>query len=334
MVGPDSIKRADAGQLAAAAREIKRGKLVVFPTETVYGLGAHALDAKAVAAIFEAKGRPNDNPIIVHVGSIAAAKELARTWPPEAERLAKKFWPGPLTLVLPRNKVVPDAVTGGLDTVALRVPDHPVALDLLRLSGVPIAAPSANRSGRPSPTRIQDAYADLGSAAAVYLDGGPCRIGVESTVISLAGPRPTILRSGGISRVAIEKEIGPVADAPRTGKALAPGMKYRHYAPNAPLVVLDAIQIRQRWKELDEEGRRATQWIVSRELGMAGNNVTVVGGRADVDVWARRLFALLRDIDARNPKTIVVEQVPETGLGEAVMGRLRKAAAAAKDESP
>lgn len=334
MAPGDGTQRADAGQLAAAARELKRGKLVVFPTETVYGIGANALDAKAVASIFAAKGRPADNPVIVHVANAAAAKHLAKSWPPEADKLAKKFWPGPLTLVLPRAKDVPDVVTGGLDTVALRVPDHPVALDLLRLAAMPIAAPSANKSGRPSPTRVQDAYLDLGTSVAVYLDGGPCRVGVESTVLSLATPRPTLLRTGGIPRAAIEAVIGPVADAPRSSKPLAPGMKYRHYAPAAPLVVLDAIEIRDRWRNATSEERAATQWVVSRELAMSGLNVTVVAGRGDADVWARRIFAVLRDVDAKAPKAIVVEAIPEVGIGEAVMGRLRKAAAAASDVTP
>src|ERR1041385_8733221 len=181
---------ADAASVKEAGRLLKAGELVVIPTETVYGLGANALDPAAVQKIFAAKGRPADNPLIVHVASVEAAKKLVASWPPLADRFAKAFWPGPLTLVLPRAPNVPDAVTAGLDSVALRVPAHPITQQVLRAAGVPIAAPSANTSGRPSPTTAQHAEADLGDKVQLYLDAGPATVGLESTVVSLLGPKP------------------------------------------------------------------------------------------------------------------------------------------------
>jgi L-threonylcarbamoyladenylate synthase len=227
---------ASAAEIARAAEAIRAGRLVVFPTETVYGLGANALDPAAVRRAFAAKGRPADNPLIVHAPDVASARALARSWPETAERLARAFWPGPLTLVLPRDPRVPDATTGGLDSVAIRVPSHPIALALLREARVPIAAPSANRSGRPSPTRVDDARADLGDAVAVYIDGGPAAVGVESTVVSLLGEAPVVLRLGGVPVEAIEEVAGRVEVAGSLApgeRPLSPGTKYRHYAPRA-----------------------------------------------------------------------------------------------------
>jgi L-threonylcarbamoyladenylate synthase len=310
--------------IAAAAQALREGRLVVFPTETVYGLGARCDDERAVRAIFAAKGRPSDNPVIVHVADARMAQALAADWPDDAARLAKAFWPGPLTLVVRRDPKVAAAVAGGLGTIALRVPDHPVAQALLRACGVGVAAPSANKSGRPSPTRCADARDDLGDSVDVYLDGGPTRVGVESTVVDLTGKRPTLLRPGGVPRDAVEAIVGPLAAAPKSSRPLAPGMKYRHYAPATPLVLLAPADLKQAYADAAAQDKA---WVVSTELGVDGPNVHVVGGRDDPEAWARRIFALLRDLDKEGHGAIVVEGIPEKGLGAAVMDRLRKAAA-------
>ncbi|MEA3202772.1 MAG: L-threonylcarbamoyladenylate synthase [Thermoplasmata archaeon] len=319
-----SVRAPDADSLREAGRLLKEGQLVVFPTETVYGLGANALDPAAVARIFAAKGRPSDNPVIVHVASVEAAKKLVAAWPPLADRLARALWPGPLTLVLPRAPHVPDAVTGGLGSVAVRVPAHPVAQAVLRACGVPLAAPSANTSGRPSPTTAQHAEMDLGDKVQLYLDGGPTEHGVESTVVSLLGPLPVVLRSGAVPREALEKLVKEWGK-PGGGPAVSPGMKYRHYAPKAKVRILSVPEIALAWRKQGGDPRVA--FIVAAETaagGMAGRNVAVPGGRGDGTEWARELFALLRKFDKKDE--IVVEAIPEKGLGAAVMERLRKAA--------
>jgi L-threonylcarbamoyladenylate synthase len=311
--------------IVAAAQALRQGHLVVFPTETVYGVGANALDPRAVRRIFAAKGRPSDNPLIVHCRDLAAARGLAASWPAAADLLAKAFWPGPLTLVVQRAAGIPDEVTAGLDSVALRVPGHPVAAALLKAAGVPVAAPSANKSGRPSPTRAADARADLGDAVDVYLDGGPTEVGLESTVVSLLGKRPALLRLGGVPREAVEAVVGPLDDAPKDGPARSPGMKYRHYAPRARLILgppglLEAIAADER------KAGTKTAVLCSTETALSGPDVRVVAGRGDGAAWARSLFALLRDLDAEGYGCVVAEEIPEHGLGAAVMERLRKAA--------
>jgi L-threonylcarbamoyladenylate synthase len=307
-------------------------KVLAYPTETVYGLGANGLDPAAIQRIFAAKGRPTDNPVILHVTGIDMARTLTRLWSPAAEKLADAFWPGPLTIVVPRGPDVPLEATGGLDTVAIRAPDHPVALALIDAAGVPIAAPSANRSGRPSPTRCKDAVADLGASVALYLDGGPTRIGVESTVV-LLGEKPTILRFGAITREQVERLIGPVAAHTSTAdKPLAPGMKYRHYSPETPLEIVTPGDLAAAWKRAKAETGKADPargrvgWLVSSESGLSGPDVVVVASRMDAESWANRIFSLLRDVDGLGYERIVVEAIPETGLGAAVMERLRKAA--------
>lgn len=309
--------------IQAAVQALREGRLVVFPTETVYGLGARSEDAAAVRAIFAAKGRPADNPVIVHVADVAMARALSSDWPDAATKLAARFWPGPLTLVVRRNLKVPDVVAGGLPTVALRVPDHPVAQALLNACGFGVAAPSANKSGRPSPTRCADARDDLGDAVAVYLDGGPTRVGVESTVVDLTGKRPTLLRPGGVSQESIEAVIGPLAAAPKAARPLAPGMQYRHYAPATPVEILASADLKAAYADAAAQDKA---WLVSSDLGVTGPNVHVVGGRDDPEAWARQIFALLRDLDKEHHAAIVVEAIPEKGLGAAVMNRLRKAA--------
>ncbi|HVM44545.1 MAG TPA: L-threonylcarbamoyladenylate synthase, partial [Candidatus Thermoplasmatota archaeon] len=316
----------DAKGIARAAKALREGRLVVFPTETVYGVGAHALDEAAVKGIFAAKDRPADNPLIVHVPDVAAARRLARAWPEAAERLARAFWPGPLTLVLMRERSVPDITTGGLDTVALRVPSHGVARLLLQAAGVPVAAPSANRSGRPSPTRVQDARLDLGDAVDVYLDGGPTDVGLESTVVALVDAEPTILRLGALARERIEEVVGPVrapahdeAERPRS-----PGTKYRHYAPRARLHVVEGDPLPLALA-LRTQGRRAAIVCPAERDTLVGRDVRKPGRSDEPEAWARALFALLRDLDAEGYDDVVVEAIPERGVGAAVMDRLRRA---------
>lgn len=318
--------------LQEAAAALRAGRLVVFPTETVYGLGAHALDPDAVRRIFAAKGRPADNPLIVHVADADAARRLAAAWPEAADRLAKAFWPGPLTLVLPKAPDVPSITTGGLDSVAVRVPGHPVAQDLLRAADVPVAAPSANRSGRPSPTRVEDARADLGDAVAVYVDGGPTDIGLESTVVDVRSA-PAILRIGGVPRQAIEDVVGPLA-APGDGPTPSPGTRYRHYAPRTPLHVVTPEALAGRLEALRRDGPVAVVANQENAPPEADDvHVVVPGRRSDGEAWARRLFALLRDLDTGAFRAILVEAPDPQGIGEAVLDRLRRAAEPGPDRS-
>lgn len=319
---PDAIRE--------AAEAIRRGELVAFPTETVYGLGSDALDPAAVARIFAAKGRPADNPLIVHIARADDLPALVLRVPPEAHLLAATFWPGPLTLVLPRRAHVPDITTGGLDTVAVRVPEHPVALALIEACGRPLAGPSANRSGRPSPTRAEDVIADLGERVAVVLDAGPCSVGLESTVLDLSSNQPVLLRPGGVSREAIEAVVGPVRLA-AGGKegARSPGTRYRHYAPRARLLLAPP-------GEAEREARRlaASEKVAGGRVGVIAR-AALSGASGDlearilpgpVEAYARGLFAALRDLDAAGCTVIVAESVPDEGIGLAVMDRLRRAA--------
>ena len=320
-----NARRATPTSLREAAWALRDGRLVVFPTETVYGLGANAMDPNAVQKIFLAKGRPRDNPLIVHVANLDQARRLASTWSQVADDLAQAFWPGPLTLVVPRATDIPDEVTAGLDSVAIRIPGHPVAQALLREAGVPVAAPSANRAGRPSPTRVQDAMADLGDKVSVYLDAGPTDYGLESTVVSLLGKRPAVLRQGAISEAELEAVAGKLGKASKRGPARSPGMKYRHYAPKAKVHLVTPGRLRSKRALLQEQGLSVAA-IVSTESGLHGPDVRILGHRADGRAWAKAIFATLRDLDHEGFQAIVIERIPETGIGAAVMERLRKAA--------
>jgi L-threonylcarbamoyladenylate synthase len=313
-----AIVPANEGTIADAATALRRGALVAFPTETVYGLGADATNGRAVAAIFEAKGRPRFNPLIVHVASLEAAGRLGHLTE-SARRLAAAFWPGPLTLVLSKrpDSAVAELATAGLETIAVRVPAHPVAQALLRAAGLPIAAPSANRSGHVSPTTAAHVDADLGTRVAIILDGGATRIGLESTVVDVSGKEPVILRLGGIARDAIERVLGQavatscaVADRPAS-----PGMLARHYAPATPLR-LDAREVR------DGEALLAFGQPVPHHSG-AMINLSVSGDFAEA---AANLFAALRALDQSGASAIAVMPIPEDGLGEAINDRLRRAA--------
>jgi L-threonylcarbamoyladenylate synthase len=299
---------------------------VAFPTETVYGLGAHALDPAAVQRIFEAKGRPASDPLIVHVATFDQLHGLVAWVPARAEALAERFWPGPLTLVLPRSDEVPDLVTAGLETVAIRVPSHPVARALLESARMPVAAPSANLFSRPSPTRASHVLADLGGRIDMVLDGGPTEVGVESTVLDLSHDPPTILRPGAVSLEAL-REILPdvrVRDAAQPVSEAtpmsSPGLLSKHYAPRAPLTLYEG----------DPERALARLEADARAAEAAGTRVAVLdfGGERDPARVAGRLYDALRAADDRGVELILVRGCSvETGLGLAVQDRLRRAAA-------
>ena len=305
----------DPQDIADAAALLRAGRLVAFPTETVYGLGADAKNADAVLSIYETKGRPRFNPLIVHVPDLAAAEQLA-LFSPLARKLAETFWPGPLSLVLPLRPGhgLADITTAGLDSVALRVPDHPLALALLRATERPLAAPSANPSGRLSPTRAEQVRRGFAGAVPV-LDGGPCKAGVESTILTVDGEKLVQLRAGALSRAEIERAMSvPVEQAAKGAAIAAPGMLLSHYAPNAGL-------------RLDTEPRRGEAWLAFGPAvpfdGIARN----LSESGDLHEAARNLFAMLHELDAAGVTTIAVSPIPETGLGEAINDRLNRAAA-------
>ena len=305
-------------QIQAAAALIRRGRLVAFPTETVYGLGANALDAAAVARIYEAKGRPATSPLIVHVGSAEMAREVAAEWPEAAATLADRYWPGPLTLVLPKQPCVPDIVTAGLGTVGVRVPAHPVALALIRLAGVPIAAPSANRFSGLSPTTAEHVRESLGGAVDLILDGGQTDVGIESTVLSLAGPRPVLLRPGMVSRPEIEELVGPieVAAAAGDGPHASPGMHRKHYSPRTRLLLAEGGAVPERgegaWVGLDGEPARPVARLVRMPLDPAS--------------YAAVLYETLHRLDREGLDWIAVERPPEGPEWAAILDRLERAA--------
>jgi L-threonylcarbamoyladenylate synthase len=326
----------DAAAVREAASLLARGGLVAFPTETVYGLGADALNAGAVERIFEVKGRPPDNPIIVHIGNPAEIDRLVTVVPAAARTLITRFWPGPLTLVLPAAQAVPAVTRGGLPTVAVRMPDHPVALALIRAAGRPLAAPSANISGRPSPTTAQHVLADLGDRVDLILDAGPTPVGVESTVLDLAGTPPALLRPGGVPLEALREALGDVVARPLLEATLArsPGTRYRHYAPRAKVLLVEAptarvvAELQASVRRLWNQGLRVGVMVTSEAAGSvpAGAVMRVMGPRADPRTVAANLFAQMRELDDAGLDAIVVEGISERGVGRAVMDRLRRAA--------
>src|SRR4051794_31561009 len=300
----------DPADVAVAAAVLHRGGLVAFPTETVYGLGANALDAAAVARIFAAKGRPATNPLIVHVAAAEHVWSVAADWPAVAARLAEHFWPGPLTLVLPRKPVVPDAVTAGGPTVAVRVPAHPVARALLRAAGTPVAAPSANRSTGLSPTRAEHVLKDLAGRIDLVLDAGPTPGGIESTVLDLTATPPRLLRPGLIGVAALEGLIGPVQRVPPSGPAEArplpsPGMLPRHYAPRTPLECV-GDGARERVAELSRAGLRVGWLTFPDQGGGPPPGVVVVVLPSDPALFAAQLYAALHRLDEAGRDRIVV----------------------------
>lgn len=323
------INPPDRKELGRAARYIQKGELVAFPTETVYGLGANALDGEAVAKIFKAKNRPCDNPLIVHISDQKMLEGLVTKIPQKAGILMEKFWPGPLTIIFPKSKAVPDNVTCGLQTVAVRMPSHPIARELIRVSGVPIAAPSANISGKPSPTQVEDVIEDLNGKVACIIDGGDCEVGVESTVLDLNTDVPTILRPGGVSKEELEKVLGKVeVHAGSAEKPASPGMKYRHYAPKATVVLVEGLQARKAIGEIAahhmRDKKKVGVLVVGEVKTLRADAVMSMGTKSDE--VARNLFRMLREMDRIGVDVIVVEGVEEKGRGLAVMNRLRKAA--------
>jgi len=328
------------GTIRIAADFIKKGGLVAFPTETVYGLGADALNSKAVLAVFEAKKRPLDNPPIVHVGNPKDVYNLVKEVPPKAEKLMKNFWPGPLTLIFKRSNIVPDVTVAGLDTIAIRMPRHNVALALLRGSGCPIAAPSANLAGKPSPTTAKHVWDDLNGRIDAILDAGPTNIGVESTVLDLTVDPPQILRPGGTVYEVLRKFLGkvelhPVAVAEKElqiEKVRSPGMKHKHYAPNADVIVVEGevSAVMEKVKELakfyKQKGIKVGVLATDETVGYyEADIVKSLGSRNDLAVIAKNLFRLLREFDLDCVDVIIAEGIPAEGLGLAVMNRLRKA---------
>jgi L-threonylcarbamoyladenylate synthase len=318
---------------------LQQGRIVAFPTETVYGLGANALDEKAASRIYEAKGRPCDNPLIVHIADMKALPYIAEEIPEEALLLAEAFWPGPLTMILKKTKMVPYQTTGGLETVGIRMPDHPVALELIRRGGGYIAAPSANTSGRPSPTCASHVIEDLEGKVDAVIDGGEVGIGLESTIVDLSEGIPTILRPGAVNQEMMEAIIGKVLVDPAIqstdmkSRPKAPGMKYKHYAPKADLYVVegstDAV--------VDEINKLAGRKIEEGyNVGIIGTDDTVIfykygiiksiGSRTKEETIAKHLYGILREFDEFNVDCIYSEAFETPRLGQAIMNRLLKAA--------
>ena len=318
--------------LQEAAELIRAGRLVAFPTETVYGLGANALDTAACAAIFAAKGRPADNPLIVHIADMGMLYTLTEPTP-LALKLIETFWPGPLTLVLPQKPIVPPIVSAGLPTLALRWPSMPLASALIQAAKRPIAAPSANLSGRASPTTAQHVYRDLAGKVPLILDGGPVEIGLESTVVDACGEAPVILRPGRIG----EAELAAASCLPvsyagtrEAERPAAPGMKYRHYAPQGELVLAEGLPeiLRSRASLKKKYGQEPLLivWADTAEKLPPEATALAIGERDDLPAYARNLFAALRRSDEEHFPALVAEAVPEEALGVAIMNRLRKAA--------
>lgn len=329
--------------LALAEQYLRQGGVVAFPTETVYGLGAWAMSEEGAARIFQVKGRPSDNPLIIHIAPQFDITSLVSSVPEAASILMKRFWPGPLTLIMPKGKAISKSITGGLDTVAIRMPAHPAAMALLQKTGLPIAAPSANTSGRPSPTTAEHVLEDLNGKIPLILDGGDCQVGLESTVLDLTSEVPMILRPGAITKEMLEEVLPEVAVDPAVQQAKtvqpnvkpkAPGMKYRHYAPKGRLIVTDASA--EKLSELIREAIRSgkkTGVIVTRQLaeeltscmGEIPAEVICLGDRTKPEELASELFGALRAADERELEWIYGEALSREGVGEAIMNRFLKA---------
>ena len=342
----------DDKDIEAAAEILKKGGLVAFPTETVYGLGGNALSSTSSEHIYSAKGRPSDNPLIVHIADTASVYELATEVPETAKILMEAFWPGPLTIILPKKEIVPDTTTGGLATVAIRMPSHPAALKLIKMSGVYIAAPSANTSGRPSPTTAQHVMSDLNGRIEAVIDGGPVGIGIESTIVDLTGDKPTILRPGYITKKMLEELIGEVEIDPTlirpdpNIRPKAPGMKYTHYSPSGELSIVEknsdsdnkgdntldsdtavADKINELYNKRKSEGY-IVKILVPQEHAHLYNteDVIIVGSVTDGITVAARLYSALRECDDMSAAYIYSESFMDYELGGAIMNRLLKAA--------
>ncbi|MFP4432653.1 MAG: L-threonylcarbamoyladenylate synthase [Spirochaetaceae bacterium] len=325
-----------AAEIGRAAEAIRAGRLVVFPTETVYGLGANALDAEAVARIFDAKGRPGDNPLIVHIADIAELSTVVKDPPEVAYRLLKHFSPGPLTVVLPRNPRIPSAVSAGLPTVAVRIPSHPVARELIRLAGVPIAAPSANRSGRPSPTDVETARRDLGDRVDIYLDGGPCEIGLESTVVRVQGASVEVLREGAVTREMLFEALGRSVGGGRAGRgapsfaAESPGTRHAHYMPKARVVPFEETGSSDDKGTPDASEPVALLFLGEMpdlpELRHLRDPITLLAYPfGSLEEYARSLYRVFREADEKGCARIYAELPPARGIGRALRDRILRA---------
>ena len=340
LVKIEDTKQIKDEELAEAAQILRDGGLVAFPTETVYGLGANALDEAAAKKIYAAKGRPSDNPLIAHISCLEELKPLVAYIPEAGRKLAEAYWPGPLTMVFPTSDIVPYGTTGGLDTVAVRMPSDPVANRLIKLAGVPVAAPSANTSGRPSPTTAQHVWQDMEGKIEMILDGGPVGIGVESTIVDVSGDVPTLLRPGAITMEMLRETVGrveidPAIQAPPSAdlRPKAPGMKYRHYAPHADLQLIEGETdkvvetINALVKEKLAEGKKVGVICTDETKDrFPQGEVRSVGLRAKEETIAHNLFAVLREFDDLDVDCIYSESFSKDHLGQAIMNRLTKAA--------
>lgn len=316
------VKSASAETIAEAAALLRAGKCVAFPTETVYGLGADATEARAAAQIFSIKDRPSFDPLIVHLAAADWVDDYAGDWPEAARTLASALWPGPLTIVVAKHASIPDIVTAGLPSVALRVPDHPVALELIRQCGRPVAAPSANPFGYVSPTRAEHVAAQLGERIPLILDGGPCRVGLESTIVACTGERPTLLRPGAVSLEAIEALIGPVVSSAPGAAIQAPGQIASHYAPRVALTLIaapSAVGAGQR-----RDSALLSMGPVADTVGFA--TAIALSPTGDLEDAAANLFATLRRLDAAGLRRVFAIAPAEHGIGRAIADRLRRAA--------
>lgn len=321
-------------QILQAAELLKQNNIVAFPTETVYGLGGNAFSDEAIEKIYKAKGRPSDNPLIIHIADVKQMDDFVDKVPEKARLLMERFWPGPLTIIIHQKEgKLSEKATAGLSTVAVRMPDHPVARSLIRAANLPIAAPSANRSGKPSPTTAQHVYDDLNGKIAAIIDGGPTGIGVESTVIDCTEKIPRILRPGGITKEQIEKVIGSVhvdqATFDQTAVPKSPGMKYTHYAPKAPLYLVkgDRTRIQKLVHEKRKEGLRVGVLTTEENVSFYEGDVVLACGRRDsLETVSAALYGVLRKFDKMNVDIIFSEMFPHEGVGVAIMNRLLKAA--------
>jgi len=313
-----------------AVEILRSGGLVAFPTETVYGLGADALNEKAVQKVFEVKGRPSENPLIVHIASLEIAWHFTAEISDKGLKLIKRFWPGPITLITRRKAIVPDIVTAGLDTVAIRIPNHPVSLELLKRFGGGIVGPSANISGRPSPTSAEHVYHDLNGKIDIILDAGPTTIGMESTVIDITVDPPVILRVGGLSREDIEKEIGKTRQtSAQEILRRSPGTRHRHYAPKARVFLVpinDRGVFVTQLNKMKGEGKKIGAITYSEDLNAVYTTKSHLILSSSVESYAKNIFSALRELDDLNVDCILVESVEEKGIGAAIMDRLNRAA--------
>jgi L-threonylcarbamoyladenylate synthase len=319
------LRRATQQELEAAVSALRNGDLVAFPTETVYGLGANARDPAALRKVFEAKGRPADHPLILHIDSARFLSRWVAEVPPAAEKLAQAFWPGPLTLVMRRSEDASDVLTGGQDTVAIRIPSHPMAQQLLTAFGGGIAAPSANRYGKVSPTRPEHVREELGDAVSIIMDGGECTIGVESTIVSLVGAKPRLLRPGSITHAQLEAVIGPVEVGADAAAPRVPGSTAQHYSPSTPVAIVPSTLLESRIDTLLRDGRRVAV-LAQRPPRKAQTGVTWINVGRRLDVYQRDLYANLRSLDKAGADLILVEEVPQKPEWAAVQDRLARCA--------